>query len=774
MSFGVSVPRPGDGDLRLAIRIEGPFDSSYSLARINRELALALAASGADIGLYSTEGPGDFEPDAGFLSDHPEVEKLFHHGRELADAGVIIRNLYPPRVTDMRGTLRGLAVFNWEESVLPHAWVQAFNANLDFIAVSSQYVQKVLVDNGVHVPIEVVGLGLDHHVVLKGEGRLTDLPGGFRFLHVSSGFPRKGLDVLFEAWARAFSREDDVALIIKTFANPHNEVAGLLKGVSARFPSMAPVILIEEDLSDADLRELYADCHALVAPSRGEGFGFPLAEAMLFGLPVIATAYGGQSDFCTPTTAWLVGCDFSFSRSHHELSDSLWQEPDLADLVGCLRQVQTATPAERAARTAAARRLVESRYTWERVGRGVLHCITRARHMPPSLPLRVAWVSTWNTRCGIATYSRFLAGAMSGVDLRMLAPVAAQTELPDEPWVVRCWRQEWSDSLERLEDTLQLQAPDAVVIQFNFAFFHLSALERVLNALKLRRIPVILFLHGTKGIRRKRLQVSLESIVGGLQGVFRICVHTVHDVNHLKSMGLVDNVTLFPHGVSSPEQRSLPHRPEEMVGRRVVASYGFLLPHKGLCPLIRAFASLRGRYHDLHLLLVNAHHEDPVSVEEEARCRALIDELGLSAHVTAVFDFLPDEQSLAWLSLADLIVFPYQYTEESASGAVRIGIAADRPVAVTPLAIFDDVADVVEYLPGSQPEEIAAGIASLLDDPARLGHCLNRQRQWCASHAWPLLATRLNGMLQAACRRATWFGEAAPLAAHDRGATPHA
>ena len=39
------------------------------------------------------------------------------------------------------------------------------------------------------------------------------------------------------------------------------------------------------------------DTDALVFPSRGEGFGPPLAEAMGLGKLVITTAYGGQSDF---------------------------------------------------------------------------------------------------------------------------------------------------------------------------------------------------------------------------------------------------------------------------------------------------------------------------------------------------------------------------------------------------------------------------------------------------------------------------------------------
>lgn len=43
-----------------------------------------------------------------------------------------------------------------------------------------------------------------------------------------------------------------------------------------------------------------------------------------------------------------------------------------------------------------------------------------------------------------------------------------------------------------------------------------------------------------------------------------------------------------------------------MTGKRVIASYGFLLPHKGIKQLLRAFHVLRKKHEDLHLLLVNA------------------------------------------------------------------------------------------------------------------------------------------------------------------------
>ena len=53
--------------------IEGPFDSSYSLALLNRELARALRDANIDVQLRSSEGPGDFDPDPAFLGRNPDL-----------------------------------------------------------------------------------------------------------------------------------------------------------------------------------------------------------------------------------------------------------------------------------------------------------------------------------------------------------------------------------------------------------------------------------------------------------------------------------------------------------------------------------------------------------------------------------------------------------------------------------------------------------------------------------------------------------------------------
>ena len=51
-------------------------------------------------------------------------------------------------------------------------------------------------------------------------------------------------------------------------------------------------------VDDAGLRALYDDAHALLYPSRTEGFGLPPVEAMLCGCPVVAAPAGAIPEVC--------------------------------------------------------------------------------------------------------------------------------------------------------------------------------------------------------------------------------------------------------------------------------------------------------------------------------------------------------------------------------------------------------------------------------------------------------------------------------------------
>lgn len=182
----------------------------------------------------------------------------------------------------------------------------------------------------------------------------------------------------------------------------------------------------------------------------------------------------------------------------------------------------------------------------------------------------------------------------------------------------------------------------------------------------------------------------------------------------------------------------------------LVASYGFFFPTRAARADRRhSLPAQQGL--DYRLRMVNAQHDSDVSRQQVDQAKRLVHQRRLGPYVEFHTDFLSDEDSMALIRDADILVYAYQRSGESASGAVRYGIASGRPVAVAPSSIFDDVADIVFRLPGKTPGDIAAGLEDLVAklaqrDDATMAR-LDRAAAWRNAHSYPVLGRRLAGLL---------------------------
>ncbi len=153
---------------------------------------------------------------------------------------------------------------------------------------------------------------------------------------MNSQMRRKNPLALVDAFRRAFRTDDRAHLVLKT-SRGHRHPAEFATLASACRDAGAT--LIDEVLPREDTVALFDACDCYASLHRSEGLGLGMAEAMLLGKPVVATAYGGNLDFMTPDTALLVD-----SREVPIPVDAppypqgfLWAEPSLETAAGRLR-----------------------------------------------------------------------------------------------------------------------------------------------------------------------------------------------------------------------------------------------------------------------------------------------------------------------------------------------------------------------------------------------------------------------------------------------------
>lgn len=743
----------------LRVCLFGHMNGSYSLSATSREMALAWAArlpgrvrvepyDSAPVPLYNVPDP----------RQRPLLQALVDRPAPTGGPVLTISQHHPVHLPPDPGDV-ALALFAWEESVVPAATISRMNEGFDGVLASSAFVAKALLDSGLAIPVRAAGYVCDLTAFAALAARPPGIrgPGGvFTFLHVSSCFPRKGLDALLAAYAAAFRAGDAVRLVVKTFPNPHNDAAAQVAAIRAADPGLAAITLIDADATPDKLLALYAEADAMVLPTRGEGFNLPAAEAMAAGIPLIVTGFGGHMDFCDAGCARLVEYGFAASGSHIASPHSVWAEPDAGDLAAALREAVTA-PWPQGMLARAYSRIVA--HTHAAIVLERMQAFALDRLLSPLLPrLRMAWISTWDVRCGIAGYSRLLLESLlpeGGSPIHDTLVLADhRTPASDAArWRVRpAWHRCDPDSIAPLLRMVRQADPHIVVVQHNPGLMRWIDLAPLLAGLigpELGNSRVVaITLHNTLGLLQLDPQ-ERASASAALATASRVMVHTLADLNLLRGLGLVANVVLIPQGVGPFAPPPVLQSPvsDRVAGSKLIGCYGFFLRDKGIAELITALPRLRARWPGTRLRLVNAAYDSQDSLDEIAACRAAAAALALDDAIEWHTGFLPPAQSRALLSGCDVVVLPYQRSREASSAALRSALGAGVPLAVTPLPLFDEAGDAVARLPGTDAGAIADGLAALLDDRTAQARILTAAHGWIAAHAWPGIAARTRGLL---------------------------
>ena len=292
----------------------------------------------------------------------------------------------------------------FEMADIPHKWIESCR-HMDEIWVPSTFNYETFTRGGLPAEnIKIVPLGVNVDIFDPAKTPPMQIPGikGFNFLSTFQWSKRKGWDILLQAYLKSFSREDDVALVIRSFHTDGSSIETRIRKYIAHLGydinKIPRIAVVSERIAERDMPSLYKACQAYVLPTRGEGWGLPFMEAMAMGLPAIATRFSAHLDFMNDENSYLIDNLGTEQIDEEQLNDNpvylgtSWGIPSLEHTAELMRYVYD-NRGEAHRKGLRAREDIKSRWTDEHQIDYTLKALQRPvetvkKETPVVLPLR--------------------------------------------------------------------------------------------------------------------------------------------------------------------------------------------------------------------------------------------------------------------------------------------------------------------------------------------------------------------------------------------------
>lgn len=313
-----------------------PFDySGYGEA--NRHFIAALNAAGVDLRVQAVSYVHD-------TADYGDIGQLCRElCKKQGDYKIKILHVTPDQY--YRYAEKGkynIGHLFWETDKLPQEFAKACNI-MQEIWTGSETNAEAIKRSGVTVPVFIAPQPIETNVQRQKPYILFNVPDGtFVFYSIFEWTERKNPKALLRAYFEEFSKNDAVALVIKTYVDnfsfqKQREVTAEIHKLRAQYGKNGAKLLAYKQLMDrAQVRRLHSTGDCYVTTHRGEGWGIPIVEAMTHGNPVITTGYNGVHDYLTNDVATLlpfkmIGVDNNRNR-HWYTPDQRWADVDIETL----------------------------------------------------------------------------------------------------------------------------------------------------------------------------------------------------------------------------------------------------------------------------------------------------------------------------------------------------------------------------------------------------------------------------------------------------------
>lgn len=701
------------------IQIVGPFFTNYSLARVNRGLAIELSKIFPEILVsFSLDQQHlDYIPNQYELEKKQNILQLVKNAKKSAPEIVIFNN-FPKISSGLLGLSKlpgkvKLIYLAWEESVYPRRWVDEINDNCNGVMVISSFVKKILINSGIKIPIEVVNIAPDNEFFGKNSTPVKlKTKKKFKFLHISTAKKRKGVDLLIRSFFNVFKSTDDVVLIIKTSHNPNNDILDIIKTYKKN--DSPEIEIISEDLLDTQIKWLHEQCDAEVYPSRAEGFGLPVLESMLLKKPVITTNYGGTLDFCNEKNSYLI--DYTIQRaidSEQINPGAKWAEPDLGHLSSLLKQVYQKVDSAKIEKAYKKATL----FTWKSAAKKVFEFANKVEMIAEVKNKKLAVLSFFNSESGIADYTEDLYQNIECCFKKIFyvsnSDISDRTKIDSEK-VFRTWETGEIEFKETL-DFLKREKIDIFHIQYHSgAYFPPSSLDNLILKCNQNSIKTFVTLHAVMSKSFNFIDECKK-----LSLAEKVFIHNKLDYEYAKKR--LNNVELFLLPAIEVENKNKSEL-KRILGldkySPIIVTHGLLNTNKNVLNILKAVEILKKEYPNIFFIALCAVSVNNIYAKQLlSEIKNYAKKVSLEQNFVLFTDFLRDELIKNLLNVSDINVWAYTEVGESSSASVRKALASGNPTIVTDIKMFSELKDEVLKIPSPEVLDLVEGIKKILSNP---------------------------------------------------------
>lgn len=305
--------------------------------------------------------------------------------------------------------------------------------------------------------------------------------------------------------------------------------------------------------------------------------------------------------------------------------------------------------------------------------------------------LRVALLTTYHQRCGLAIYAEQLCNSLTAQGTRplILAEQATERTASDEPNVLRCWTRDAEGGKEILP--LILKNKINILHVNHGGIFALDGwLLDVIKQARAHDIRVVTTFHSTETRDERLAEIARFSDT--------CWVHHPQNIIELVALGAppkriqampipLDNLKFTD---VTEAKLSLGWNPEQ----KVVTTFGMLDPHKGVLELIEAMPEMLEMTQAKLLVIGTAHPNSEDGAQYMVDCRKRAAELKLTDKVEFITRFVSEDELTEMLQASDAIVLNYQSTRFEGSACLTRALASGRPVITSNSPSLDVAAPV--------------------------------------------------------------------------------